>query len=309
MHSAEAEGLFGPDSVTWRLHADPVLVLGGMRALLLQALHPRAMAGVATHSGFRTDPWGRLRRTAEYVGVTTYGTTAEAERAGARVRGVHRRLTATDPRTGEPFRVDDPELLAWVHACEVDSFLSTIRRAGMQLTDEESDRYVAEQRRSAELVGLSGDEVPADTAALAAYFARIRPELRATRDALDAARFVVVPPMPAWVRIGTAFPGSAAPAGLIGLLARYAPPAPLRTVARPAWAALAGLAFALLPAWARRSYGIPAVPAGEIGTTIALRGLRAALLLIPESAREGPAIKAAKVRLAGPVGAGAVDPH
>lgn len=283
MSSADPQGLFGPDSVTWRLHADPVLVLGGMRALLLQALHPRAMAGVATHSGFRTDPWGRLRRTAEYVGVTTYGTAAEAERAGARVRGVHRRLTATDPTTGEPFRIDDPELLVWIHACEVDSFLSTIRRAGMRMTDDEADQYVAEQRRSAELVGLSGDDVPATTAELAAYFRRMRPELCATRDAMDAARFVVIPPMPAWIRIGTP--------------------------ARPAWAALAGLAFALLPPWARRSYGIPAVPAGEVATTIALRGLRTALLLIPESAREGPARKAARERLAGPVGAGAVDAH
>lgn len=282
MSSAD-EGLFGPDSITWRLHADPVLVLGGMRALLLQALHPRAMAGVATHSGFRTDPWGRLRRTAEYVGSTTYGSTAEAERAGARVRGVHRRLTATDPATGEPFRIDDPELLVWIHACEVDSFLSTIRRAGAPITDDQADRYVAEQRRSAELVGLGPDEVPGNRAELAAYFRRMRPELRATRDALDAARFVVVPPMPAWVRMGTP--------------------------ARPAWAALAGLAFALLPAWARRAYGIPAVPAGELTTTLALRGLRTALLLIPESVREGPAIKAAKLRLAGPVGADAVDAH
>lgn len=282
MSSAD-EGLFGPDSITWRLHADPVLVLGGMRALLLQALHPRAMAGVATHSGFRTDPWGRLRRTAEYVGITTYGSTAEAERAGARVRGVHRRLTATDPATGEPFRIDDPELLVWIHACEVDSFLSTIRRAGAPITDDQADRYLAEQRRSAELVGLGPDEVPGNRAELAAYFRRMRPELRATRDALDAARFVVVPPMPAWVRMGTP--------------------------ARPAWAALAGLAFALLPAWARRAYGIPAVPAGELTTTLALRGLRTALLLIPESVREGPAIKAAKLRLAGPVGADAVDAH
>lgn len=309
MSSVDAEGLFGPGSVTWRLHADPVLVLGGMRALLLQALHPRAMAGVATHSGFRTDPWGRLRRTAEYVGITTYGTIAEAERAGARVRGVHRRLTATDPATGEPFRIDDPELLVWIHACEVDSFLSTIRRAGARVSPKEADQYLDEQRRTAELVGLAPDDVPGNQAELAAYFRRMRPELRATRDALDAARFVVVPPMPAWVRMGTALPGPATQAGLLEQLARYAPPVPVRTVARPAWAAMAGLAFALLPPWARRAYGIPAVPAGELATTVALRGLRTALLLIPESAREGPAIKAAKRRLAGPVGAGAVDAH
>jgi len=272
VENTELAGIFGPDSVTWRVHSDPVLVLGGMRALLLQALHPRAMAGVATHSGFRSDPWGRLRRTAEYVGVTTFGTAADAARAAARVRGVHRRLTAIDPDTGETFGIDEPDLLAWVHACEVDSFLSTARRAGARLGPAEADRYVAEQRRSAELVGLSADAVPADTAELAAYFAAIRPQLRATKDARAAARFVLVPPMPAWVRLGTP--------------------------ARPAWAALAGLAFALLPPWARRSYGIPPLPGNEIATTLAVRSLRLTLQLLPASAREGPALKAARARLA-----------
>ena len=82
-------GLYGPDSVTWRVHADPTMALSGLRALMLQAVHPLAMAGVAQHSDFREDPWGRLFRTAEYVGVTTYGTTSQARRAGAKVRGIH----------------------------------------------------------------------------------------------------------------------------------------------------------------------------------------------------------------------------
>jgi uncharacterized protein (DUF2236 family) len=271
-------GLFGPESVSWRVHADPVLVLAGLRALLLQALHPRAMAGVAAHSGFRSDPWGRLRRTAEYVGATTYGTATEARRAGARVRGVHRRLSATDPETGEPFRIDDPELLTWVYACEVDSFLSTARRAGARISDADADRYFQEQLTSAELVGLDPAEVPQDRAELATYFQTMRPQLRTTAEARSAAAFVLVPPMPAWVRLGTP--------------------------ARPAWAALAGLSFGLLPAWARRMYGIPTVPLGEVATTTALRGLRRSLLLIPPGVREGPAIKAARARnaLTGPIG-------
>lgn len=271
-------GLFGPESVSWRVHADPVLVLAGLRALLLQALHPRAMAGVAAHSGFRTDPWGRLRRTAEYVGATTYGTATEARRAGARVRGVHRRLSATDPETGESFRIDDPELLTWVYACEVDSFLSTARRAGARISDADADRYFQEQLTSAELVGLDPAEVPQDRAELDTYFQTMRPQLRTTAEARSAAAFVLVPPMPAWVRLGTP--------------------------ARPAWAALAGLSFGLLPPWARRMYGIPTVPLGELATTTALRGLRRSLLLIPPGVREGPAIKAARARnaLTGAIG-------
>ena len=107
-------GLYGPDSVTWRVHADPSMALAGLRALLLQAVHPLAMSGVAQHSDFREDPWGRLFRTAEYVGVTTFGTTEHARRAGAKVRGIHRRLGGIEPESGIGYRVNDPELLRWV---------------------------------------------------------------------------------------------------------------------------------------------------------------------------------------------------
>src|SRR4051795_13158089 len=115
-------GLYGPDSVTWRVHADPTMLLAGLRALLLQALHPLAMAGVAQHSDFRADPWGRLLRTVRYVTTVSFGTTAQAERAAARVRGIHRPLGGVEPESGATYRVDDPELLRWVHCCLVDSF-------------------------------------------------------------------------------------------------------------------------------------------------------------------------------------------
>ncbi|MGI8694761.1 MAG: oxygenase MpaB family protein [Geodermatophilaceae bacterium] len=265
-------GLFGPDSITWRVHGDPVLAVGGLRALVLQALHPRAMAGVASHSGFRSDPWGRLQRTAEYVGRVSFGTTEEAHRAAARVRGVHRKLTATDPEAGVSFRIDEPELLLWVHCCEVDSFLTTVRRAGLPLTDDDAERYLAEQVLAATLVGLPAGAVPASSADLSDYFSDVRPQLRLTAQARDAARFVLLPPMPAWVR--------------------------WLTPARPAWGGLAGLGFALLPRWARRLYKLPGLPTTDAGASAAVRTLRRSLLAVPASVRQGPHQKAARERLA-----------
>ncbi|MGI8536395.1 MAG: oxygenase MpaB family protein, partial [Mycobacteriales bacterium] len=132
-------GLYGPDSVTWRVHADPSMALAGLRALLLQSVHPLAMSGVIQHSDFRADPWGRLFRTAEYVGVTTYGTTSEARRAGARVRGVHRGLAGIEPESGVAYRVDDHDLLRYVHCVEVESFLTTAVRCGMRVSAADRD--------------------------------------------------------------------------------------------------------------------------------------------------------------------------
>ena len=109
-------GFFGPDSVTWRVHSDPSFSVGGLRALLLQALHPVAMDGVARFSGgFKEEPWPRLIRTATYVDTLTFGTRTEAVEAVARVRSIHERLGATEETTGRAYRVDDPDLLLWVH--------------------------------------------------------------------------------------------------------------------------------------------------------------------------------------------------
>jgi uncharacterized protein (DUF2236 family) len=101
-------GLFGPHSMTWRVHADPTYAVAGLRGLLLQALHPLAMAAVEQNGGFQADPWGRLTRTSEYIATTTFGTEVEALRAAARVRGIHRKLRGTDPATGAEFRLDRP---------------------------------------------------------------------------------------------------------------------------------------------------------------------------------------------------------
>jgi uncharacterized protein (DUF2236 family) len=274
-HGISEVGLFGPESVTWRVHAEPIMVIGGLRAIFLQALHPVAMAGVASTSQYRDDPWGRLFRTAEYIGVTTYGTTENARRAAARVRGIHRRLVAVDPDTGEEHRVDDPELLAWVHACEVDSFLTTIRRGGLRISRADADRYVAEQVSSARLVGIDPgqQQVPRSVRELAAYFDRMRPRLRATRPAYEAMRLIATPPMRRWVR--------------------YATPA------MPSWAAVISLAFSLLPRWARGMYSrLPSTPTTDLGATISLRALRTALMALPPHVRQGPHYRAAVERVA-----------
>lgn len=271
--SDDPAGLFGPDSVTWRIHADPLLIVGGIRALLLQALHPLALAGVVEHSGFRAEPWGRLARTAEFVGTLTYGTASEAVKAAARVRGAHRGLTGIEPESGITYRVDDPALLLWVHCCEVDSFLSTARRSGCLMTDAEADSYLLEQRVAAELVGIPAEDVPTHRGDLADYFTDVLPMLRPTAEAHRAARFLLAPPMPAWVRV--------------------------LTPARPAWGGLATLAFGLLPGWARRMYRLPGLPTTDAAATASLRALRASVQRLPAHWREGPALRAARERLAG----------
>ena len=265
-------GYFGPQSVTWRLHADPMQWVGGIRALFLMSLHPLAMAGVAQHSTYRQDPFGRLQRTGEYVGAVTFGTRTEAERAAAKVRGMHRRVRGVEPESGTPYRATDPELLLWVHCGEIDSFLTIGRRAGVRVSAADADRYVAEQVAAAELIGIPRELAPASVAELADYFERTRPALRMTAAARDAARFMFVPPMPALVQLAT----------------------PARVVRTSA----AGLAFASLPRWARRLYGLPGLPTTDLSASVTLRSLRLASSVLPTSLREPPAYRAAKQRMA-----------
>jgi len=264
-------GLYGPDSVTWRVHADPSMALAGLRALLLQAVHPLAMSGVAQHSDFREDPWGRLFRTAEYVGVTTYGTTEQARRAGAKVRGIHRRLAGIEPERGMTYRVDDPELLRWVHCVEVESFLSTALRCGLRVSRADQDRYYAEQTGGAELVGLRAADVPGSVTEMADYFRDIQPQLRVTSAARDAVRFVLWPPMPSKVSYGTP--------------------------ARPAWVALAAAAGAMLPRWARRLYRLPGLPTTDLAASAAGLAFRSGLLVVPDAVRAGPHLKDGRERM------------
>lgn len=265
-------GLFGPDSVTWRVHGDPAMVLAGFRALLLQAVHPVAMAGFDANSFFRGDPWGRLRRTGEWVATVTYGTTQEAEQAGAALRALHGRLApGVEPETGRAYRVDDPDLLLWVHCTEVESFLSTYRRSGGRLAPGDGDRYVDEMRTSGRLVGLDPETLPRTEADIEDYYAAVRPQLRVTAVARSNVLYGFVPSMPTWVG--------------------------LATPARPAWAALMAASGALLPRWARRLYGLPGLPTTDLSATVTARALRTALLAVPSFA-ESPGLRAAKERLA-----------
>lgn len=186
-------GLFGPDSVTWRVHRDRSMLIGGLRALFLQVLHPLTVAGVAQHSAYRDDPLGRLARTGRFVAATTYGTTSEAEAAIAMVRRVHVKVrgTAADGRT---YRANDPDLLAWVHNVEVDSFLVAYRRYGPGLTDAEADQYVAEMAGLGRRLGAT--DVP-ETAGDLSRWIDDTPGLAMTGDARDVIRFLVLPSLPA----------------------------------------------------------------------------------------------------------------
>jgi uncharacterized protein (DUF2236 family) len=265
-------GLFGPSSVTWRVHADPVFPIAGVRALLLQALHPLTMAAVAQNRGFVEDFWGRLDRTGQYVTTLTFAPADEARRTAARVRGLHRRLHATDPQTGRPFPLDRPDLLLWVHCCEMESFLSTARRAGAPIGPQDADRYVTEQLLAAELIGIPDGMAPTTVAALDEYFASVRPALRLTDEAWRGVRTLAVPPMTSWVRI--------------------------LTPARPAWLTLAGVAATLLPRWARRMYRLPGLPTTDVAATAAIRALRSALVALPDRWLGPPEVRAARAVLA-----------
>jgi uncharacterized protein (DUF2236 family) len=266
-------GLFGPDSVTWRVHADPAMLLGGFRALMLQAVHPLVMAGFNDNSFFRSDPWGRLQRTGQWLATVTYGTTEQANAAGAMLRNLHARLQAgIEPESGLSYRVNDPQLLLWVHCTEIESFLSTYRRSGGHLARGDGDRYVAEMRVSGELVGLSGSELPTTESDIADYYRSIRPQLRVTTVARRNVLWGFAPPMPRWVA--------------------------LATPARPGWAALVGVAAAMLPPWARRLYRLPGLPTTDLTASLAGRAIRRTALALPASLAQSPANRSAQARMA-----------
>ncbi len=221
-------GLFGPGSATWQVHADASMLIGGIRALLLQTMHPLAMAGIAEHSAYRTDPIGRLWRTSEYVGTTSFGTTAQAEQAVAMVRRVHVRVAGTAP-DGRPYAANDPHLMAWVHHALTESFLVAYQRYGSApLPTKTADRYVAEQAVLAEMLRATTPGPARSVAELAAWMRGIRPELRAGTQARDAVRFLLTPPLP--------------------------------LLSRPPFAVLAAAAVGLLPGRITRDLRIPVLP-------------------------------------------------
>jgi uncharacterized protein (DUF2236 family) len=236
-------GLFGPDSAAWRVHADTSMFVGGLRALLLQTMHPLAMAGVAEHSDYRRDPLGRLQRTAGYIGVTTYGTTAEAKAMIARVRKIHERVTGIAP-DGRPYDARDPRLLGWVHVTEVDSFLAAFQRYAMRpLSDADADAYVAEMAVVAKRIGVKAP--PRSRADLRDTIESYRPELAVGAQARDAVKFLLLPPLP--------------------------------LAARPAYGIISTAAVSLLPGWARRMLWLPVAPGAD---TLLVRPATTALLRV-----------------------------
>ena len=257
-------GYFGPDSVTWRVHGDQSMALAGVRALLLQALHPLVMAGFDDNTVWFDDMWGRLQRTGDWVGTVTYGTTAEADRAGKILRRIHASLPeGVEPESGLPYRVDDPALLRWVHVTETESFLSTYRRCGGILRRGDGDRYVDEMRASAMLVGIDPETVPRTEAEIADYYADVRPQLRLSKVARRNNLRFLVPSMPRWVSRATP--------------------------ARPAWVGLVGLGMTMLPPWVRRMYGLPGLPSTDLLATVNGFAVRRVLGTLPLVVTGNPA--------------------
>jgi len=185
------DGCFGPRSVTWRVAADLSAPVAGLRSLLLQALHPLAMAGVDQHSDWRADPGGRFASTAAYVVTTTYGDKATARAAAARVRKIHETVRGTDPVSGQPYEASDPALLLWVHAALVESGLAACQLYGAPLSAADADRYVAEMTAVAQLIGVPAGMAPASVAELDGYFTRVRPTLASSASTADTARYLL----------------------------------------------------------------------------------------------------------------------
>jgi len=188
-HPAD-DGLFGPRSITWRLAGSMTTPVTAIRALLLQALHPLAMAGVDQHSSWRTDPGARLASTSAYEVTVSVGDTAAACAAAARVRKIHSWVKGTDPATGQPYAAGDPTLLLWVHNALVDSTLACTRLYG-SIDAGDEDRYVGEQAAAAELIGIPADLAPRTATELQAYFEAIRPGLMCTPAAAAATSYLL----------------------------------------------------------------------------------------------------------------------
>ncbi|MGB3184575.1 MAG: oxygenase MpaB family protein [Ornithinimicrobium sp.] len=238
----EGERWFTPTDPVWRVHADAAMFPAGVTALLMQMLHPMAMAGVAGHSGYKGDVWGRLQRTSNYLATTTFGTAADAEEMIGHVRSIHQRVRGKDEH-GRPYRASDPHLLMWVHIAEIDAFLRGFQAyAPSPLTPADADTYVRQAGLSASKLGVI--EPPSTVAELNDVLTAYRPEMETTPAAREAARFLLLSP-------------------------------PLPWSARAGYGAIAAGGVALLPQWARQMLGLPvpevvaryvAQPLGHFGT-------------------------------------------
>lgn len=230
IHFTEGPRWFEAGSPIARVHGDASMFVGGIRALLMQTLHPVAMRAVSEHSGFRGDMWGRLARTSHFLAVTTFGTADDAQRAVDIVRSIHDRVTGTGP-DGTPYIASDPHLLLWVHVAEIDSFLLAHQTYGARPLDAaERDEYVAQTAEIARRLGVL--DPPTTEAELREVLASFRPELRGTRDAREAVRYLL-----------------------------FKPPLPL--AARAPYGVLVSAAIGLMPRWTRRHLRLPWLPIAE----------------------------------------------
>jgi uncharacterized protein (DUF2236 family) len=256
--SAAEDGLFGPGSAVWDVHGDASMLPGAIRALLLQSLHPPTMAGVADHSDYKSDPLVRLQRTAGFVSLVTYGSAREIDAAVQHLYAIHEKVTGVAPN-GKPYRANDPHLLAWVHATEVDSFLEARRRFGVNDLDKaHADRYVAEMARVGELMGV--ESPPRSTADLDATLRSYVPELDVNRQTREALRFLAFPPLPLYARgaYGVLFAGAVASLPSWAKRRLWLPPMPIteRLAVRPATQLVTrALGWALEPAESTKPTG------------------------------------------------------
>jgi uncharacterized protein (DUF2236 family) len=241
-----ADGLFGPGSVAWRVHGDVTsMMVGGVAGLLLQMLHPAVLAGVWDHSNFRADMHGRLRRTARFIAVTTYGGRADAEAMIARVRRIHDQVRGLLPN-GTSYAANDPALLAWVHVTEATSFLNAwIRYAEPGMSGSDQDRYFAEMAQVAS--GLGADPAPRTRIAAKRLIETMRTQLTCDARTREVARLVLTQPAQ-------------------------------NRLAEPLQALTLRAGVDLLPDWARRMHGLynpsigrPLLRAGTLGIARTLR--------------------------------------
>lgn len=230
IHSRPGPRWFAEGRPIRRVHADASMFVGGLGALLLQSLHPLAMAAVEAHSGYRGDPWGRLQRTSTFLAVTTYGVADDAEAAVARVRAVHEHVQGISP-DGRRYRASDPHLLSWVHLAEAECFLRAHQRYGEHPLDQDGrDGYVADTAKIARRLGVL--DPPTSEAGLRSQLEDFRPEIRSTPQSRAAARFLLLNPPVSWAL-------------------------------RPAYTVLSAAAVEVLPRWARLPLRLPYVPVFE----------------------------------------------
>jgi uncharacterized protein (DUF2236 family) len=260
---ANDPGLFGPESVSWRVQREATVMLGGARALLMHSAHPLVVAGARQTGMYANQPWRRLERTLRQTYTVVFGTREEALAASKRIDDVHRGIKGVDPVTGLRYDARDPDLLLWVHACLVDSFLLFERLTVGRLDDAGRQTFHEESMVSAELLRLPRERIPPTVPGLRAYLDEVMGSgiLRMT----DGARRV---------------------ADLIGDPPREVP-------RRPLWGLIGFLAFQTLPEPLRRLYGVPDGPARRALLRASVLGLRVARPLAPPKLRfVAPAVMA-----------------